>query len=257
MYYKINALNTFVILENIEYEIVDHCNLKCQNCNKFSYLKPSYYIDIKKINEDFAKISTRFSLKKFTILGGEPLLHPNINQILLLARKYFKNSFIKLISNGVLFCKKDFLFFTLLSSCNITIEISKYDLNVNYEKIKNICSKFSIKLKFIEKNYFKDFMDKTGSCNAKQSFKRCRELVFCPNYSNGKLYVCGYAKSSEFLCKTSRLIQQAVDNGIDVMSSDEQINQYLFSPVSTCKYCKVDAEFKPWRQLTKEEIEKI
>jgi len=246
-----------MLIKNIEYEIVEHCNLRCKNCNKFSYIKEHNCIDIDQIKKDFFLLSKRFTLENFTILGGEPLLHPDLNNIILLAKKAFNNSAIKIITNGALFFKKNFIFLNLLSAKNITLEISKYELNIDYEKIKNICKKFNINFILTEKQYFKDFVDKSGSCDPDKSFKRCRELVYCPSFFNGKLFQCGYSKSSEFLTKTSRLSNFALDKGIDISSTDEQIYKYLTAPVPTCKFCSVDAEFHPWRQLSSQEIKNI
>lgn len=239
-------------LKHIEYEIVDHCNLRCQNCTKFSYLKEKKNLSLAKIKEDFTKINNRFQLDEFTILGGEPLLHPQIIGIMLTAKKIFTNTQLKIISNGTTFLKKSPLFYNVLASTKILIEISKYDLNLDYNKMKALSRSIGINFRFIDKPVFTEFVNIEGTSNPENSFKACRDSFFCPNYRDEKLYTCGFAYSSKFLSDNNHISKKALDNGVSIYASNTELLSYLNKPVATCLYCKAEEDIqRPWKLLPK------
>ena len=88
----------------LEIHIVDHCNLKCEGCSHFSPIADPWFISL----EDYEKqirTAARFFRKKieeFHILGGEPLLHPDIEKIMSITRKYFCDNEISVVTNGLL-----------------------------------------------------------------------------------------------------------------------------------------------------------
>ena len=65
----------------IEMHIVDHCNLNCKGCAHFSNICNNNMLDIDKYSKDLDKISRHFNVYYFRLLGGEPLLHPKLKEI--------------------------------------------------------------------------------------------------------------------------------------------------------------------------------
>jgi molybdenum cofactor biosynthesis enzyme MoaA len=81
----------------IEVHITEHCNLNCIGCNHFSPLADKLFLPPEAFEKDcarLAKITDKLTVIK--LLGGEPLLHPNIISFLETARKYFKSTVIQL-----------------------------------------------------------------------------------------------------------------------------------------------------------------
>ncbi|HNV97387.1 MAG TPA: 4Fe-4S cluster-binding domain-containing protein [bacterium] len=92
----------------IEIDITYKCNLSCANCNRScSQLKTNESMTIDQI-KDFIKqsIERNIKWKKISLVGGEPLIHENIFEIINLILDY-KNHFsrktkIYLVTNGIL-----------------------------------------------------------------------------------------------------------------------------------------------------------
>ena len=87
--------------KKIYVEITNNCNLKCSFCSKI-YREKRYMTE-----EEFEKILIK--IKDYTDyiylhVKGEPLLHPDIIEIINLANKY--NLKVNLTTNGTLFSKK-------------------------------------------------------------------------------------------------------------------------------------------------------
>ncbi len=94
--------------DSIEIDITYKCNLSCQNCNRSCSQAPTEEsMTIEQI-QDFLKQSIEKNIKwhKISLVGGEPLVHPNIFEIINLILDY-KNHFsrktkIYLVTNGIL-----------------------------------------------------------------------------------------------------------------------------------------------------------
>lgn len=76
------------------------CNLKCKHCyiEKNPYKNEEDFINIEKIKESLA-YARSYKLNSIYLTGGEPLMHPDFNQIL---RMCLKISNTTVMSNGVM-----------------------------------------------------------------------------------------------------------------------------------------------------------
>jgi organic radical activating enzyme len=90
-------------LEILEYPIILQCNLACDNCNSFSNFKiQGKRTTLQEFSEDVDNWKNIVNPKRFSILGGEPLLHKDIEKILIKAKEAFPKSSLYLITNGLL-----------------------------------------------------------------------------------------------------------------------------------------------------------
>ena len=86
--------------------VCDHCNLNCAGCNHLSNLAKPRFVDRDTLKRDMVQIhKVHGDVPRIGIMGGEPLLHPDIMGILKDARDVFPESRLLLSTNGVL-CKK-------------------------------------------------------------------------------------------------------------------------------------------------------
>lgn len=88
----------------LEVHITEHCNLNCRMCSHFSPLAPETYLSLDEYTRDLTRLKELYQndLFHFRILGGEPLLHPQILQFLRAAREIFEDTRIELLTNGLL-----------------------------------------------------------------------------------------------------------------------------------------------------------
>ena len=119
-------------LNYLEMNIVDQCNLNCKGCAHFSNIYDNNYVDVNKFKEDLKKVSDKFFLYNFRILGGEPFLHPKISELVKIARNILKKSRIVIVTNGLLIDRLDNETLQTISDNNIMISISLY--KPTYEK---------------------------------------------------------------------------------------------------------------------------
>lgn len=68
----------------------------------FSPIAEKWFIDVEDFKKDIQRVSELLPddcVKRFYILGGEPLLHERINELLIIAREVYKKLPIYIITN--------------------------------------------------------------------------------------------------------------------------------------------------------------
>ncbi len=122
---------------DFEVNIADHCNLNCQCCNHFSPLADQVFLDIDIFTRDLKRIRelTNGEVGKIWLIGGEPLLHPQLTDFLYVSRSLFPKTHITLNTNGILLLKKDERFWQALRDTQIEITLTKYPIQIDYQKI--------------------------------------------------------------------------------------------------------------------------
>ena len=97
---------------HLEWHITHNCNLSCQGCSHFTNHGHDWFAEIETLKEWYSYWNKRISPHTIAILGGEPLLHKNVIDIIYLTREMWNQpleSSIKLIypryeivTNGIL-----------------------------------------------------------------------------------------------------------------------------------------------------------
>lgn len=88
----------------IGFDIVDECNIRCQQCFYSKGIATSKMLTPKQITEIIKKVSGKFS--EMYVLGGEPTLHPYLQDILKVGLDKFKT--VILVTNGLKLADKEY-----------------------------------------------------------------------------------------------------------------------------------------------------
>ena len=125
------------VLPQAEMHIADHCNLNCKGCTHFSPIFEKELPDFKTRMKDVAWLKSQFSnVLYFSILGGEPFLNPDIIKYIVEIRKLLPDSYIQIVTNGLLLLHLDEEVFSHIRENKITVSISEYE--PTHKKIKEI-----------------------------------------------------------------------------------------------------------------------
>ncbi len=192
----------------LEYHLVDSCNLKCAGCSHYSSLLDELtYIKVEDIISDLSLLKSKVgdNLTVLKLMGGEPLLHPQICECLNEIRKIFSKTKIVIVTNGILLKSKKMPdeFYNICSKLNIQIHITDYGL-FNVEEILDELKDLGIKTR-LYRNSTKDFIwhykhirltKGIINCLSKCIFKK----LTC-NYRNGKIYLCPHIAYIDFFNK--------------------------------------------------------
>jgi organic radical activating enzyme len=140
-------------LLKFEVHLADHCNLNCIGCNNFSPIAEPYLLDVESFRKDCERISKLAGRKigDLFLLGGEPLLHPHINEILIIVGQSFDIYNASIVTNGILLLKMTEDFWKCCKENRIKIIITKYPINLNFEAIENIAENHGVRLEYFGK----------------------------------------------------------------------------------------------------------
>lgn len=204
-----------ICIEKTDVFITPFCSLKCEKCVFFTpYWRDKLDMDVHKVMSDvdsyFSCVDYVFDMQ---IVGGEPLLHRQLSQILeYIGSKYRKQiGFLGIITNGTIIPNKEVL--DVLKKYDIWVSISDYTEEVKYDgKIDAVCDALkAAEVLFIRNRNIKWFdfgFPKPTVCydgeKAEAHMKECNTV--CHTLSDGKFYYCAvdYAAQKSGLFKESK-----------------------------------------------------
>lgn len=112
-------------------EILNYCNLNCPFCVKNK--KPKKMITLLEFNHILDEIKP-FTDYIYLHVQGEPLLHPNINEFITLARK--KDFYVNITTNGTLLTSSFDI--SKVRQLNISLQAIRENQNEYYDNIVNL-----------------------------------------------------------------------------------------------------------------------
>ena len=232
-----------------EIHLVEHCNLKCKSCDNFSSIAEEEFLDEQTFANDMQRMSGLFNdnIKWMRLLGGEPLLHPNINFFLDTARDNFMKSEIRLTTNGILLTERKKDFWKCCRANNIIIEITYYPIKIDWNKIKELGQLYGVTviyfdnqpttIKYTHRNPVVDKKDQDINYN----FSHCYQVHRCMTLKRGKVYPCTCIPNIYHFNKFFNKNLEITDKDyIDIYNNDaKEIDEFLNKPVPFCAYCNV------------------
>ena len=231
---------TKYIIPLLEIQVVNHCNLNCCGCSHFSNISDEFFIEIESLKRDLKDLSSKFIVKKISLIGGEPLLHKNLKEIINEIKKIFPYVQIIISTNGILIpsLSKDFLSF--LRKENVMFELSKYPITSSiFSNILDSIEERELLSGIYIRNSFRKYINIKGNSNIDKNYKNCL-MKHCITLLNGNLYHCPFSIYVENFNK--RFKQKIkVDEGINIKnSSAKEILKYTKNPIETCRFCTLD-----------------
>ncbi|MDR2547881.1 MAG: radical SAM protein [Lachnospiraceae bacterium] len=252
-------------LSYYEINIVDHCNISCMGCSHFSPIAEERVSSLETVQNDLHRMSelTAGNVDEIHILGGEPLLHPDLEDILITAREVFPHTVISIISNGVRLLQQEERFWNVCRNNQITVEVTKYPINLDYGDIMKTIENKDIAFKFhsytgkATKTLYKMPLDIEGSQDIELSFSSCTLANRWIALMDGKMYTCQIAPNiHHFNKKFGTNMNLDNEDYIDIykVESIDEILSFLSTPKPFCKYCKTTEVINalPWQPSRKE-----
>lgn len=253
---------------SFEVNFADHCNLNCQCCNHFSPLAKEKFIDKTQYKKDLNQINALFGnrIGRVMLLGGEPLLNPDIVDLLHLTRKILKTATLYLITNGLKFPQMQMDFWDACKENRIGIKVTEYPLNFDYAYWFDFAKKHGVEMvnenpEPIKTTYRLPFKEK-GGLDPFKNYAKCYHANQCIVLRDGRLYTCPLAAWIDYLNNHfgTKFPQKEI-NSIDIYTTKdaETILKYLRNPIKMCEYCDIfNYEYDiPWKTSSKDASEWI
>lgn len=256
------------VLPFLEIMVTQACNLSCEGCSNYSDLPHKGFVPWLKGKKDISKWLERVDIPDFGIMGGEPLMHPHIEDWILGVRELLPNSQIRFTTNGAMLEKKFHVVKLLEQIGNCVLKITVHQQDQELENVIDRVQKMydwipinefgvdryttSNKFRFhvrrpdvFWKPYQNDYVNMMPHQSIPhQAFEICYQQT-CPLLYQGKIYKCsnnGLLRSTlEKVGKPNwESWQPYLNDGISPDCSDEDLQSFLNNfgkPHKVCGMC--------------------
>jgi hypothetical protein len=91
-----------IVTRSLEAHVVDHCNLTCAECCSLSPHLPHWQVEPAALARDLAHATRILAPRVFKLVGGEPLLHPQLVELVEIVRASRIAPRLSITTNGLL-----------------------------------------------------------------------------------------------------------------------------------------------------------
>lgn len=241
-----------MILDYLEIHLADHCNLNCKGCGHFSPLSEEKFTDFITFRKDFIRLKELFdNIFKIRLMGGEPLLHPDVLIFLEFTRFIFPDARISLVTNGLLLPMQSEIFWEKCFRNNIVIEITKYPIKLDFESIEKKGGSSLVKIEIGEmKTHFYKGINIEGNSDPSTAFHSCQLKFKCPFLKGGKIFICAFPALVHVFNKYfAQSIPLKKEDSIDIYDNinASDILDFLNRPSPICCWCLSDWPIFKWK----------
>lgn len=233
-----------------EINLTEHCNLKCAGCNHASHLLPKRFVALDTVKRDLEKLATVMLLDELKLVGGEPLLHPELLPILRIARASGVARQLTLVTNGVLLHKMPDEVFWLIDR----LWVSRYPgVKVQFDlaALQKKCAQHDVVLWHKETNEFQlSLINRRIDDDAvvAEVFSQCAyaHVWSCHTIYEGRYFKCSPAPFVPArLALQHQTLPNAEGDSVDLHAPADRdalraaLDQYLASkqPLAACHHC--------------------
>lgn len=274
-------------LNYAEFYITNVCNLSCKGCNRFNSFNFKGYQSWKKYQHIYEKWSKVLRLQSFGILGGEPLLNPEIIGWITGTMNLWPFAHVRMSTNGFQLNKVKDLYKTIKERPRLLMSVGIHN-KMHKKEIMGLIETFltgPLKYEFDNSNKYAQEMYITDSNNVKirvqynwwfhqgaiirneigkytlhnsdpiKAHSICHSAE-CHHFQDGKLYKCGAAALFPDFDKQIGLDLTEKDrnliNNVDFISAEDDIemqDKFIKNLSSPIPQCKFCPEVYNGEQI--------
>ncbi len=248
---------------SISFEVTAHCNLKCTHCDHASPWMPKKFLSVPQFERDVERLASVFHADEIRFAGGEPLLHPELAQILQIARRSDVANGVVILTNGLLLNKisDDILD---LTDCMMVSRYPGVRLPFDLAKMETRAKEHGTKIVYDYVTGFRKMLvykpiESDQIVDA--VFRSCFSAVNCHTVYEGKYYRCSRSNSLSMRMSLAGLSVNDSIEYVDLFESQDlatDLTRFIgeSTPLEACRYCLGNiGERVPARQLTYTEIQ--
>jgi MoaA/NifB/PqqE/SkfB family radical SAM enzyme len=239
---------------SVEYNLTEHCNLSCYACDHASPLLPPRFASLSELRRDLPALAEVFHAQELRLVGGEPLLHPDLLELIREGRRSQVADKIVIMTNGVLLHQMPPQLWQLIDDLRVSV-YPGVRRKLSLEACAIICAEHDVYFEADAKNdrFQQSLLNQPIDDPAlvQQVFNACEMVrsISCHTVYDGRFYLCPIAP---FQPPRLAMLGISFDSrGDSVPLHDnadlaEELEQLLTrqEPLASCRYCLGTAA--PW-----------
>jgi len=234
-----------ILNRTCEVNIVEHCNLRCRSCTHLSPVLPKHFIDPGALSSDLTTLARSYHATVLKILGGEPLLHPNLLDVIMAARESQVAEKMEIWTNGLLLPRMERRVWEAVDSVRISLYPGRSLKQHQLDRCIDLAHQNNVPIRYKRYQAFQESYSEQGTEDpslVKRIYATCNEAHRwrCHTVANGWFFKC---PQSYMIPKGTSLGPEATHrNGIKIDDSPEfrdRLLSYLTSPepLPACHNC--------------------
>jgi organic radical activating enzyme len=228
-----------------EINVVEHCNLSCRSCSHLSPLMPRTIVSAEQIAHQLGLLGRVYHARWVRLVGGEPLLHPHLIDVIEAARGSRVADRVSVVTNGVLLARMDNEFWRAIDAIEVSLYPGKTldrDARARFTKLARM---HDVDLRLVDVGEFRESFSTRGTDDdrlVRRIYSRCEiaHVWRCHTVADGYFYKCSPAY---FLPKAvPACASYDKKSGVEISDSDGfavALHEYLDSPdpLPVCRNC--------------------
>jgi organic radical activating enzyme len=224
----------------LEINVTTHCNLRCHACSHLSPVAGVWQVEPDVLKADLIALSKAYRPSYVRLLGGEPLLHDRLSEVLEAVKASGISPVTQICSNGLLISRVDEAVWSYVDELELSIypvrgydrdwlsmlqEIAGRGVNLKLELISNFRESFAA-----EKNPDVDLV--------RRIYRTCMiaHTWLCHTLHNGVFYKCPQAA---FVSELKSMPPET--DGVKVHAEAGSLASQLYSYLTTSEYLETCA----------------
>ena len=256
-----------VRVEAFEFHVTEHCNLRCANCCNMSPLVDERTLAITDFEPLVRQLAGSVVADVVKIMGGEPLLHPDITSVVRVLRASGIGDRVRLFTNGLRLHAMADSFWESLDELTISTYTSAPVKPAVLAMARERARRHDIVLNIKPVDEFSQVLSPRYASDdtaVAETYRRCWLRHRCMVVRDRRFYTCTRAAyAGEFLTRAQHEPSpEPLDRSGDGISIDQPdfaaaLEAYLGRelPLAACRYCfGGDGPTEPHYQLTRAEV---
>lgn len=225
----------------LEIIVADHCNISCRQCNHGSPGVAKWFADPAAVGRDLAILAKVYRPGFIKLIGGEPLLHPDLAGLVAAARRSGVSQRFMLCTNGLLLHRMADAAWRLVDEVAVSLYAAAGGLDDNLALARAKAREFGVTLTVSAFPDFRETFTKVRTEDAalvRQVYTACKLANVWGIHAlyRGRIYKCPQS------IYVPRLVGRAFDDGIEICDTPEfQAELLAFvnsaEPLGSCRHC--------------------
>ncbi len=242
---KVKRDSVSIIFDKVEFNITAKCTLKCKDCAQILYLTDKLgHSDTELTLETMRRFSATVDYCALVeVFGGEPLLHPDLIDILRETSSHSNILEVVVDTNGTIMPKEELL--DLMGKYRIAMRITDYGkVSSKKYELRDACMEHNVPctIKHVSEWNIYGPAEKSQNQENQKKFASCVSANKCSSLIEGKWHVCA---RDAHMTRLGMLENNGMEY-IDFMDQHMQISdirEKMYGllnrkkPLSSCVYC--------------------
>lgn len=232
-------------LAHVDINCVTMCNNRCIACSHASPFTAPYYMEISTLERDLAAIKPFIHFNNIQLVGGEPLLHPEIVRLIKYAKYSGVSDSVVVITNGRLLPKMREEFWQKVPYLQISVYKNLDRSVLDLAKAKSKQYGFGLGITEFDSFYLQFKREQNDGV---KEFNECTWKTSCYTIHEGHFFLC---PQSAFFPRLFQGLYWNIDGlplyGLTESQLDDFLNRK--TPFNACRICTGGRRSStPWKE---------